>query len=134
MSKTWYNILMENQVPSVTASGLNKFDALLQIREMFVGVTDTNVNISLYGDLIDEKGQVVKKDRCVLYLDNFHCGNHRKDRLMLKKGLSFLTMMLKVAEILGVSEGDVVVVDHPGGCPTCDYGSKTDYEVMFWNK
>lgn len=60
-----------------------------------------------------------------LRIDDFESWTH------LKKGMSFMGMMMKVAQILDCENGDQEVYK-TYGCPTCGCGDKDMYTLKFW--
>jgi hypothetical protein len=55
------------------------------------------------------------------------------DYVSFKNGLSTLMGYMKIAELLGVQDGDEVDrTNYSSGCPTCGYGSEYEVELKFW--
>ncbi len=99
-------------------------DLLWQIQIMFTGDLE---KITLHQQTTN-----AEKSRCFSRrIKGFH------NSVRLKKGWSFLTMMIEVGKILECSEGNVETYK-PTECSACGYGfgygSETEYTLYFWEK
>jgi hypothetical protein len=64
--------------------------------------------------------------------NGYHIHTESDFSYMKFQGLSVLQGYLKIAEILGVENGDETSRYKFEGCPTCDFGAKYSVSLKFW--